>query len=74
MTEPGSVPPELLGARLLQFRVLLTCSCGRDTDLTFGAGAIGVTGRSYTCGGCGTSHWFNVKLASEETGEDDTDG
>jgi RNase P subunit RPR2 len=46
-------------------RVLLMCGCGHPTDLTFEASATGETGRSYTCEGCGSSHWFKVR-------EDDT--
>jgi hypothetical protein len=67
MRVSNPVPPELTGVRLLEFRVLLSCSCGHDTDLTFDGGTIGTTGRSCTCGGCGASHWFDVKLGSEET-------
>jgi hypothetical protein len=50
------VAPDLPG----QVRVLLTCDCGKVTDFTYEAGAAGETGRSYTCGGCRTSHWFTA--------------
>ena len=71
MSDPLEPPPELVATRLLQFRVLLSCSCGHDTDRTFDAGAIGLTGRSYTCEGCRASHWFNARMTTADTGEGD---
>lgn len=57
----------LKAARPGAVRVLLMCGCGFPADLTFDASATGETGRSYTCEGCGSSHWFKVG----EDGSDD---
>ena len=59
----------LRAVTVLEVTVQLDCGCGKVTVLTFPGDAIGETGRSYTCTGCGSSHWFS--LAAEATGEDD---
>ena len=65
MAEFPSYP--LVSAALLRVTVRLICGCGYITELTCDASAIGETGRTYTCTGCRSSHWFNV------TGEDNSD-
>lgn len=46
-----------------QVRVLLTCDCGTETDLTVEVrGEIpGSQEAAFTCGGCQTSHWFTLR-------------
>jgi hypothetical protein len=44
-------------------RVALTCECGEVTDFTYPPRALG---RSYTCGGCETRHWFNVPADGDD--------
>lgn len=51
---------ELVSARLLSVTVQLVCGCGYVTELTYGATDVGRTGRTYTCAGCRSAHWFNV--------------
>lgn len=45
---------------VLEVTVRLDCGCGKLTVLSFSGDAIGETGRSYTCAGCGSSHWFTI--------------
>jgi hypothetical protein len=48
--------PEIPG----HVRVLLACSCGKNTDFTYPAGSSREAGRSYTCSRCQTGHWFTI--------------
>jgi hypothetical protein len=53
-----------------QVRVLLTCSCGRATDLTAEIGGCPV----YVCAGCGTDYRLEVRatgVTATATGDGD---
>ena len=70
MSETAPPRRSLVAAEFLQpeedgqVRVLLTCDCGTETDLTIEADG-GVPARAkaeaaYTCDGCYTTHWFEI--------------
>ncbi len=70
-TAPEPVRRSLVAAEYLQpeqdgqVRVLLSCDCGTPTDLTVAIeGEIpGKAEAAFTCDGCQTVHWFEIRTA-----------